>query len=202
MNYLAHLYFTDGDPAMMIGNFVADMIKNKEYHQMDNAIKRGVELHRRIDSYTDQHPATRRVTAVLRPRHGKYAPVVSDVLFDYILAKHWSTYSDVPLEVFIRKMYRVISSNMDLIPDRIKERVETMISGRFLHKSVSTEGLIYTFDKLDRRTKFRSDFSSAIVDLEVHAPVIDSNFHILFKDLIKLLPKSETNTLSSDDQSI
>lgn len=184
MNYLAHVFLSCDNEAVLLGNFMADMIKNSEYHLLDDDLKLGVELHRKIDSYTDQHKATRRVTAVLRNRHHKYAPVVADVLFDYIFAKNWSKYSDIPLDIFIKKTYDKINKNLHRIPERVRPRVERMINGKFLHKSVSIEGLIYTFEKLDIRTKFKSDFTTALVDLEINQDLIEENFHLLFQDLV------------------
>ena len=82
MNYLAHLFLSCQDEDLVIGNFIADSIRNKEVATFSPAIQQGISLHRKIDAYTDSHPIVRLSTRRLHPHHHKYAPVVIDIFFD------------------------------------------------------------------------------------------------------------------------
>ncbi|MEL7021319.1 MAG: DUF479 domain-containing protein, partial [Bacteroidota bacterium] len=84
MNFLAHLFLSCNDESLLIGNFIADAIRNRDLKQYSKAIQSGVLLHRKIDSYTDNHPIIRKGTKRLRPQHRKYAAVVIDVFYDYL----------------------------------------------------------------------------------------------------------------------
>jgi len=110
MNYLAHCFLSCSDDNLLIGNMVADMIRNKDLENLDPAIVKGVMLHRLIDSFTDNHPTIRETSKLLHKRHGKYAPVVTDIFYDYILFQNWSSYSDMPFETFKAKVYHQITS--------------------------------------------------------------------------------------------
>ena len=56
MNFLAHIFLSCGSEDLLIGNFIADFISNKEVNQYDPEVQKGIQLHREIDSYTDNHP--------------------------------------------------------------------------------------------------------------------------------------------------
>ena len=69
MNYLAHLFLSCQDDDLLIGNFIADSIRNKEVDNYSAAIQQGIFLHRAIDAYTDIHPVVRQSTKRLHPFH-------------------------------------------------------------------------------------------------------------------------------------
>ena len=64
MNYLAHsiLSFTNGQ---LVGNMIADFIKNNERENFPLEIQDGIKLHRFIDSFTDSHPAVHEAKKIL-----------------------------------------------------------------------------------------------------------------------------------------
>ena len=53
MNFLAHLYLSGNNEPVMIGNFIADHLKGKQWMALPEEIQKGVVLHRFIDSFTD-----------------------------------------------------------------------------------------------------------------------------------------------------
>ncbi|MBT6082766.1 MAG: DUF479 domain-containing protein, partial [Polaribacter sp.] len=48
MNFLAHLYLSQNNTNLMIGNFIADHIRGNHYKEYSNEIQQGVFLHRAI----------------------------------------------------------------------------------------------------------------------------------------------------------
>ena len=48
MNFLAHLYLSGEDEELMIGNFIADFIRNREVTNYSEGIQKGIFLHRKI----------------------------------------------------------------------------------------------------------------------------------------------------------
>ena len=49
MNYLAHVYLSNTDEALTIGNLIADHVKGKAYLDYPETIQKGILLHRKID---------------------------------------------------------------------------------------------------------------------------------------------------------
>ena len=70
MNYLAHLYLSGDDEAIMVGNFIGDYVKGKSYKNFPADIQKGILLHRQIDFFTDQHLKFREAKKLLNGDYG------------------------------------------------------------------------------------------------------------------------------------
>ena len=57
VNYLAHIYLSFDNKPRAVGNFIADAVKGKQYLKYPDEIQKGIQLHRAIDTFTDQHEA-------------------------------------------------------------------------------------------------------------------------------------------------
>lgn len=184
MNYLAHCFLSCSDDNLLIGNMVADMIRNKDLDNLDPAIVKGVMLHREIDSFTDNHPATRRTAKLLHERHGKYAPVVTDIFYDYILYQNWGIYSDTPFDTFKATVYHQIKS-ADLIdlPEKVQGSLGRMVEGNWLDSYTTIRGMDYVFSRVALRAKFDSNILTATRDLLELEEALDEGFHAFFPDI-------------------
>jgi acyl carrier protein phosphodiesterase len=50
MNFLAHIYLSNNDPKIMVGNFIGDFVKGRNFSdRFEPQIARGIALHRLID---------------------------------------------------------------------------------------------------------------------------------------------------------
>ncbi|MDZ7847796.1 MAG: hypothetical protein U5L96_14100 [Owenweeksia sp.] len=89
MNFLAHLALSNNDDDIMLGNFIADSLRSKQWSQFKPEVIEGVKLHHKIDFFTDHHPVVERSKARLRDHQSKYSPVVVDILYDHFLAHNF-----------------------------------------------------------------------------------------------------------------
>lgn len=186
MNFLAHIYLSCDDNELLIGNFMADFVSNRQVKSLSEPLQQGVKLHRAIDSFTDNHPLVRQGCARLRKDHGKYAPVVIDLLYDYILAKNWKSYHPMNLEDFAQNVYDIFNQNINLFPEKLKKRIPLMIRDDFLTKYRSIEGLSFALSMMDRRTKFPSQFIKAAEQIRKEEDLFESEFQIFFPEVIQL----------------
>ncbi len=187
MNYLAHAFLSCSNADILLGNFIADYINVKDDHEYSDGIRKGIEIHRKIDFYTDNHPIVRKGTKRLRPNQHKYAPVVIDILYDYILSANWSRYSGEKLQDFADGVYDIFLNNKSLMPSKLKERIDHMIEDNFLLLYSSDQGLMKSLNYMDRRTKFPSNFSRALNDLKEDWDLFNDEFNLFFPDVIKLV---------------
>ncbi len=187
MNFLAHLYLSCQDEDLVIGNFLGDFIKNRELEDLKASILEGVYLHRAIDSFTDKHPMVKQGTKRLQPIHHKYAPVVVDIFYDYILVKNWEKYSAISLQTFANNMYVILERGLKEMPERLHSRVESMIAHNWLISYGTVEGQRYTFERLSKRTKFDNQFPKAVDSLLEYEADYDREFNIFFPDVIKMV---------------
>ena len=145
----------------MTGNFIADDIPFKEIADLPDDIKAGIDLHRRIDKTTDAHPSFKKAVEALRPYHRKYAPVVLDILNDHLLSIHWSTFYEIAEEKFHEAAYSYLDSQSNRLTPKAGLHVQTLLEYRYLRAYGSRDGLKNVLVRIDRRTRFPSDFASA-----------------------------------------
>ena len=192
MNFLAHLFLSFENEDLLIGNFIADSIRNNEMKDYPLSIQKGILMHRAIDSFTDNHPSVRMGTLRLRPHHRKYAPVVIDILYDYILANNWNRYSNLTLDTFAKDVYAILTKRIDEMPQNLKRSVPHMIEGNWLHSYKTLEGLRYTLQRMDHRASFPSKFGQAVEHLQQDYALYEVEFNNFFPELISFLNDNKT----------
>ena len=185
MNFLAHMFLTYGDKELTVGNFVADFIRNRDFVLFTDKIVQGIRLHRHIDHYTDNHPEVLKSTRTLRERHSKYAPVVIDVFYDYILAVNWEKFTDMDMRLFADTIYMHLNEYSEDFPIHLQNISSRMIADDFLLQYGKREGIEKTFSRIGKRAKFKSNFETAFLDLEKNFNEINEGFLKFFPDLIE-----------------
>jgi acyl carrier protein phosphodiesterase len=184
MNFLAHIYLSDDNDNLKIGNFIADNIKGNKYNHLPEEIQKGIILHRGIDSFTDSNDIVRRSKRRLHERYNHYDGVIIDILYDHYLAKNWPDYSHIPLNKYAQSFYNLLESNYDLLPEKVQHFLPYMISGNWLYNYRTTEGIEKVLQGVDRRTKNKSQMHLAIEDLKLHYDDFEKDFTQFFKELI------------------
>ena len=194
MNHLAHFVLSGDDDDLAMGNFVADFITNRQLPDFREDVQRGIHLHRAIDAFTDAHPVVKQSTKRLHPFHHKYSPVIVDVYYDFLLAKNWekcgttgpsvaSSLAMTTLPVFVEKMYNLLISRAEEMPERLQTFLPRMIADDFLMKPTTFEGLNKSFERIEKATHFPSNFGNAAGHLEEFLSEFDAEFCQFFPDL-------------------
>ncbi|CAG5081117.1 acyl carrier protein phosphodiesterase [Parvicella tangerina] len=187
MNFLAHQYLSGSDDYIKIGNFVADMIRGKEMEQFDEGIQQGIQLHRAIDHFTDNHDQVKKAIQLFRSSQGKYAPVIVDITFDHFLAANWSSYSEQELNSFANNFYDLMIENLDLMPEKVQWIIPRMKAQNWLYEYQYLDGIQQAYEGISRRANFRSNMAFARVDLENHYDELQQCFSLFFDDIISFV---------------
>ena len=185
MNFLAHIFLSCEREELLIGNFLADYLNNKQVRQYPEPIQQGVRLHRAIDSYTDNHPEVLKGVRRLYDKHRKYAPVVVDVFYDYLLSFNWARYSDKPLPEFTQDVYQVLADNMELMPESLQPHLPMMIADNWLQSYGSHNGLAIAFNRMKRRTSRPEYLDGVLESLVLHFEDLNEEFNAFFPDVIE-----------------
>ena len=184
MNYLAHIYLSGTNDLLTFGNFMADSIKGHDYEKFDSEIKKGILLHRHIDSFTDMHPIYRQSKHRLHEKYGHYSGVIMDILYDHFLAKNWSKFSDEKLEDYANDFYQLLQDNYEILTERIKGMMPYMIARNWFVSYASIAGLEMILFQMDYKTKHRANMQEAIVELQDFYTEFESEFFQFFEELI------------------
>ena len=183
MNFLAHIFLSEGDKEVTIGNFIADSIKGKKYLDYPDGIQTGIILHRAIDTYTDFHPTVRKSTSLLFKNYSHYSGVIVDIYYDHFLASNWSTYCSVPLEEFIADFYRLLVERQDILPDAVQSFLPYMIRENWLLSYSTITGIDRILHQMNRRTKNIVQMDRAVDDLKKGYEEFSDHFKSFFPEL-------------------
>jgi acyl carrier protein phosphodiesterase len=198
MNHLAHFYLSFGYESIAIGNFLADFISRKEFKTLSEDLLPGIALHRKIDDFTDTHVLVKKSTRWLHLDFSKYAPVILDIYYDFLLSKNWHRYSDMQLDTFCEDMYKILIRFQPYFPQRLSDRILMMVRHKWLGSFGSYAGLQGTFDRLNRRVRYPVDFSEASKKLQSMESRLEKEFNDFFPEAIDYI-KNELNLLLRSD---
>lgn len=185
MNFLAHMLLSCESEELLVGNFLGDFVKNRELAGFSEGIQQGIRLHRLIDSFTDAHPMVRQGTKRMHPRHGKYAGVVVDVLYDYILASNWDEFGPGDLQVFANRSYSTLEKYLPVMPERLHSVVPRMIADNWVVRYGTHGGIEYTFSRLQRRVSRPEMLENVLLTLTENEKELTNEFRQFFPDIVK-----------------
>ena len=183
MNFLAHLYLSGNDTELMIGNFIADHIKGNKFSHFPEGIKKGILLHREIDTYTDAHDIVRKSKRRLHERYRHYDGVIIDIFYDHFLARNWKKYSQIPLDIYVKSVYKLLQDNNNILPDKTRELLPYMIQYNWLYNYQFAKGIQEVLNGMNKRTQGKSKMNLATEDLLIHYEILEDDFTLFFEDL-------------------
>ena len=108
MNHLAHFHLSWPTESLIVGALEGDFHRGSLPGELNPFLVEGVALHRAVDGFTDRHPMLDQARAAFPEGTRRYAGIMMDLSFDYFLARHWSAYSDLPLEAFTEQVYGIL----------------------------------------------------------------------------------------------
>ncbi|MEE4662094.1 MAG: ACP phosphodiesterase [Halieaceae bacterium] len=109
MNYLAHFHLAWPDENLIVGGLEGEFFKGPLPGKLTPCLQAGVRLHRAIDGFTDRHPTLAGARAAFPAGSRRYAGILMDLAFDYFLSRHWSRFSDIPLDAFSEHIYQTLT---------------------------------------------------------------------------------------------
>ena len=194
MNYLAHIFLAGDTAESIIGNLAGDFVKGPLPGPFEPEIARGILEHRKIDTFTDSHPAAGTFRRIIAADHGHYARVIADVFFDHFLATHWADYAPVPLDAFLTRVFATLDPHTDLMPPRLRMTYPRMRDGDWFRSYSTLAGISTALYYLSRRFSRRPRLEPATQLLVERRSELEAEFRTFFPDVIafsKALRSSE-----------
>ena len=178
----------------MVGNFIGDFVKGRNVRErFDLPIAIGIELHREIDFYTDQHPIVTQSKNRLRPKYRHYSGVIVDVFYDHFLARNWNDHHIDLLPDFADKAYATLTDHVSVSPDDVKLMLPYMVKGNWLVNYSRLEGIHRALTGMSRRTPFESKMDEATSDLNNYYQEFENEFNRFFPELKTMCQQWLTN---------
>ena len=186
VNYLAHAWLARHSDDAILGAILGDFVFGQSGLQdWPPAVRAEIVRHRRIDLYTDAHPAVV-VARGLFDDAGlrRYAGIVLDVHFDHCLARHWQRWNDAPLADFTARVYRVLDEHRDELPSRLRAIAPRMAAHDWLGSYVQRGNVDHAVRGIATRLSRNGDrLVACLEDLRRHEAEIAAGFELFFPQL-------------------
>ncbi len=183
MNFLAHAFLSGYDKEILVGNFIADSVKGRQKEAYPVGIKKGIELHRLIDTFTDTHAVVKQTKERLRPEYGKFAGVIADMFYDHFLAADFHHFAATPLLDFTGYVYATVQKYETYLPAEVQYFLPYMIKHNWLYRYAQVSGIQSSLEGLSRRSTFASNMATATQALELDYTLYQQDFHLFFPEL-------------------
>jgi acyl carrier protein phosphodiesterase len=184
MNLLAHAYLSFNQPSLLVGNMISDYVKGSSKLLYPPAIQRGINLHRAIDAFTDQHEATKEAKQFFRPHYRLYAGACIDVVYDHFLANDSSQFeTEAALNAFAQTTYQQLGAYKMYMPEKFLTMLPYMQSQNWLYHYRFKYGIERSFGGLVRRAAYLTDSATAFAIFQEQYDQLQQCYRHFFPEL-------------------
>jgi acyl carrier protein phosphodiesterase len=183
MNWLAHLYLSEPDAEFRVGNLLPDLTSAARLGHLAEPYQKGIRCHRQIDVFTDSHPRVQSCMRRFPPPYRRFGGILTDVYFDYFLARDWAEYSSVPLPDFISEIYRDIEACSSVIPAEANPPLQRMREEDWLGRYHHIAGVTDILGRIGRRMRRPFDLAGSLPIFQQHESAFLEDFQAFFPEL-------------------
>ncbi len=186
MNYLAHAWLARHSDDAILGALLGDFVFGQSaLADWPAPVRTEIVRHRRIDRYTDDHPAVTAMRAGFGPLR-RYAGIVLDVYFDHCLAQGWARWNDAPLAAFTARIYRLLEERRVDLPPRLATIAPRMAAHDWLGSYARRESVDAAIRGISTRLSRNGDRLLACLEvLHANEGAARATFETFFPDLIE-----------------
>jgi acyl carrier protein phosphodiesterase len=189
MNFLAHTYLSGCNEEIIVGNFMGDYVKGSNYNNYPELVRKGILIHRDIDTYTDMHHITRRSKLRIAPRYHKYAGIIIDIFYDHFLASLWDEFSSLALQDFVSRTYDLLKRNYKVLPEAVKRWFPTFLENNWMMAYQTVEGIELVLERMAANTSLPNHATYAVEVLSERYDSFRNDFLEFFPAIIEFLEK-------------
>lgn len=185
MNHLAHLFLAAPAAESLIGNLAGDFVKGVLGDRFPPAIRAGIVQHRKIDAFTDSHPASGAFRRVIASDYGHYARVIADMFIDHFLSLRFDEYAGEPLEEFLARTFATIDPHADSLPGLLRLVYPRMRDQQWLLSYREIGGIRSALANMSRRFSRRPRLADATHHLVDSRAELERRFEQFFPEVIE-----------------
>ena len=186
MNFLGHCLITQFNPELISGNLGGDHFKGdlSLFTELPSNIKKGIEIHRFIDSFTDNSEYIQKVAKIFQNEGVKrISYIASDIILDHYISKNWSTLSSIPRLYFIEIIHRETQNDLKYFPEKFQFIFNKMVEKEWLSRYVDEDGIELTLFKFEQRIPFINNLHDTFQIYKNHQREIDELYRLFMIDI-------------------
>ena len=182
MNFLAHSYLSFSEE-QLVGNMIADFVKNRDVARLPESIQKGIKLHRAIDAFTDAHPLIHEAKAPFRPLVRLYSGAFVDVAFDYFLANDTTENSQREWQEHSQRVYAVLRRYEEFLPEVFKKVLDKMQQDDWLYNYRNEWGIEYSFRNVVNKAQFLDKTINVFPAFLANKDFLREKYEIFFPEI-------------------
>ena len=182
MNFLAHSYLSFSEE-QLVGNMIADFVKNRDVARLPESIQKGIKLHRAIDTFTDAHPLIHEAKAPFRPLVRLYSGAFVDVAFDYFLANDTTENSQREWQEHSQRVYAVLRRYEEFLPEVFKKVLDKMQQDDWLYNYRNEWGIGYSFRNVVNKAQFLDKTTNVFPAFLANKDFLREKYEIFFPEI-------------------
>lgn len=194
MNWLAHAFLSPPVDRVCLGNLLADAIAPRDLAALPAEYRHGVKIHRAIDGAVHAHPAALAARRILRSTPYRLTGIVTDVVWDHFLIRHWTAFTNEPFDAFIRRIYGYAPRLAGEVAGDPPLLMRAIVENDFLRSYETLEGVRASLTRLGRRIERRWNrpvpLGEAVPEVQANDEALDACFLALFPDMIAAAHRS------------
>jgi acyl carrier protein phosphodiesterase len=183
VNYLAHAYLSFEHPEILTGNMISDYVKGKKKYEYSPGVLAGINYHRAIDTFTDEHPVTKSAKQIFKPVYGLYSSAFMDVVYDHFLAKSLADDRKNDFSAFTKRVYGQLDRFNEVFPPPFSALFPYMKRQDWLYNYQFSWGIANSFEGLVRRAAYLTNSDDAFILFEKNYHDLQAWYTIFFPAL-------------------
>jgi acyl carrier protein phosphodiesterase len=183
MNLVAHAVLSPDHRQVRVGNAVADFIHRNERATLLPELQHGIQIHLRIDHFTDHHPTVQRSRERLVGFQRFGNPLV-DVFYDHFLVRHWVREESV--DDFIESLYKDMVAEIPNLPEQAGGIIRRLLDDDWLNSYDDFSGLERALTRMERRLEWASGREVNLID---SIQILRSDYQGFEADFLEFWPQ-------------
>lgn len=168
---------------MLVGNLISDFVKGKKKFDYPPVVQLGISLHRAIDQFTDEHPATHEAKKIFQPHYRLYSAAFVDVAYDHFLANDLNEFPGNSLQPFAQGVYTTLANHQHIFPPSFAGMFPYMKQYDWLYNYRQRWGIKRSFEGLAHRATHIKESETAFVLFEKHFDELEQYYRDFFPAL-------------------
>ncbi len=174
---------------------MGDYVKGRNYLLFPDQVKKGILIHRDIDTFTDMHQITSRNKQRVAPKYHKYAGIIIDIFYDHFLASLWDQFSDLPLQDFVNRTYDLLKRNYKVLPEAIKRWFPTFLENNWMMAYRTVDGIELVLERMSANTSLPNHAGYACEVLTDQYALFEEDFLEFFPLMVAFLEEKYEITI-------
>jgi acyl carrier protein phosphodiesterase len=191
MNFLAHALLAGDDPGLIAGGVAGDWVKGRlDTLALTDDFRRGVSLHRAIDTYAETHPAFRQSRQRIAAERRRWSGIFVDLYYDHLLARDWHAWAEwhkAPLPAFTQRVYAALAASVPhqgALDDAARRAFALMQQEDWLASYGTLDGLDAILARMSRRARHANPLAEGSRDFLADPQGFEGDFRGFLADAV------------------